>query len=103
MKLAIAFWPRPRGRGGDALRDSDMLVRFGGDEFVAVLPDCTPQTAERVLARARAATAISCSAGVAWWREGDDVAAVLARADEQLYEVKRQRRDGTPIASVPSP
>jgi diguanylate cyclase (GGDEF)-like protein len=76
----------------NALRESDILVRFGGDEFVAVLPDCTPELAEEVLRRVRRSTAISCSAGLAWWQAGDTPADVLQRADAHLYEAKRSNR-----------
>lgn len=75
-----------------ALRDSDTLVRFGGDEFVAVLPDCSEETAEQVLRRVRGSSPISCSVGLAWWQPGDEASDVLERADLQLYDAKRGTR-----------
>jgi diguanylate cyclase (GGDEF)-like protein len=72
-----------------ALRDTDLLFRFGGDEFVALVPDCSPEAASDVIFRLRAASTVRFSAGVAWWDEGDDLVAVLERADAELYKVKR--------------
>jgi len=75
-----------------ALRDSDVLVRFGGDEFVAVLSDCGAETAEPVVERLRAAAPTSCSIGWALWRPEDTAASLLERADVTLYAAKRARR-----------
>ena len=74
-----------------ALRDSDVLVRFGGDEFVAVLPSCPPDVAEQLQQRIRLAAPIACSAGLAWWQHGETPTALLDRADAQLYRAKRDR------------
>src|SRR5438552_430325 len=72
-----------------ALRDHDVLVRHGGDEFVALLPDCPPDAAGAVIDRLRAAGPVGCSAGLAWWTPGDTAADVLARADTELHNAKR--------------
>ena len=72
-----------------ALRDRDVLVRHGGDEFVALLPDCPPDAGIAVIDRLRAAGPVGCSAGLAWWAPGDTAAEVLARADAELYHAKR--------------
>jgi diguanylate cyclase (GGDEF)-like protein len=74
-----------------ALRDSDVLVRHGGDEFVALLPNCVNDTGHEVRQRLRDATTIPYSIGLAWWEVGDEPADVLARADAQLYLAKRSR------------
>jgi diguanylate cyclase (GGDEF)-like protein len=83
-----------------ALRDSDVLVRFGGDEFVAVLPDCRVETAEPVVERLRAAAPTSCSIGWAMWRPNDTAASLLERADVTLYEAKRARRAPSQVLST---
>jgi GGDEF domain-containing protein len=75
-------------------------VRFGGDEFVALLPGCTQYMADRLLERVRQSAPIRFSVGLAWWCSGDDAIALLARADTQLYDAKRVNRGETaPLAS----
>ena len=78
-----------------ALRESDLLVRFGGDEFVAVLPGCTAEIADRMLERVRSSSPIPCSVGLAWWCGGDDAVDLLGRADAQLYDAKRANMSTT--------
>lgn len=86
-----------------ALRDADVLARFGGDEFVVLLPQATPSGAAEVARRLGDALAepfavaghslpISASIGMAVGPgDGDTYDALLAHADAAMYEVKARR------------
>lgn len=89
-----------------ALRDSDTLARFGGDEFVAVLPDVQDHAMlaariDRLMAAARAPILIeqqqlrlSASIGVALSpRDGSDPEQLIRKADEAMYRAKRSGRN----------
>lgn len=73
------------------LRPGDGLARWGGDEFSLVLPGCDADQADEVLRRL--ATAMpegrTFSAGVATWNGVEDFDALMRRADQALYAVKR--------------
>ena len=59
-----------------------------------LLPDCPPRYAETVMERIRDATpqGHGCSAGIAYW-DGEEIAeALVARADDALYNAKRAGR-----------
>jgi diguanylate cyclase (GGDEF)-like protein len=71
-----------------ALRAGDVLARLGGDEFVVLLPGTDASGAENAVARLRAATDVSFSAGVATWIPGTDLDALLAAADADMYASK---------------
>jgi diguanylate cyclase (GGDEF)-like protein/PAS domain S-box-containing protein len=90
-----------------ALRGSDTLARFGGDEFVAALPGLHDDTLlaallARVAVAARApividgrAICLSASIGVALFpRDGATPAQLIAHADAAMYAAKRAARDG---------
>lgn len=86
-----------------ALRAEDTIVRFGGEEFLVLLPDTSAEQAGEVVERLRAATPSgqTCSAGLACWdfvESGDDL---LARADKALYLAKAGGRDQIAEAAAP--
>jgi len=97
LKAAVSAWQ-------SQLRAGDLLARFGGDEFVVLLPDCDLESAERAMNRLRSVVPFdqTCSTGVAclaWNESADDL---LARADEALYTSKDARQKA-PMASAASP
>ena len=85
---------------GRELRPSDMLARFGGEEFLAVLPATDLAAAEAVADRMRHTMpgAATTSAGVANWGSHETMIELIARADAALYEAKRLGRDRTEVA-----
>ncbi|WP_324778575.1 GGDEF domain-containing protein [Thiobacillus sedimenti] len=84
------------------LREADLLTRFGGDEFLVVLPGTDQQQAARVAqrfheaARDSAPVGWTVSIGIAEWHDADDtVADLLTRADNALYKSKALGRNQT--------
>ncbi|SOE03671.1 GGDEF domain-containing protein [Blastococcus haudaquaticus] len=74
------------------LRQADLLGRYGGDEFVLCLPATDGDGAQEILQQLDATHEFAWSVGVATIQRGDDLAAVLARADAALYQQKRSGR-----------
>ncbi|HVY96839.1 MAG TPA: sensor domain-containing diguanylate cyclase, partial [Solirubrobacterales bacterium] len=77
------------------LRGEDLLVRFGGEEFLVLLPDCDPGTAVEIVERLRSATpdGQTCSAGLVCWDAVEPAELLLSRADAALYRAKGEGRD----------
>jgi diguanylate cyclase (GGDEF)-like protein len=88
LKQNAAAW-------SSALRPVDLLARYGGDEFAAILSGCRLQDAQALLERLIEATpdGRSFSAGVAEWDGSADADALLAEADARLYLAKASRDD----------
>lgn len=79
----------------EALRGEDVLVRFGGEEFLVLLPDTDCDTAAEVVERLRMKTPMgqTCSAGLAGWDGSESIDELLRRADEALYLAKASGRN----------
>jgi diguanylate cyclase (GGDEF)-like protein len=87
------------------IRPIDRFGRYGGEEFLLVLPDASQDGACRMLDRLRAIIAdldwsafspgmrVTISAGVATLRADDNPDSLLARADSALYTAKAQGRN----------
>lgn len=92
-------------RSMDAVNPSDFkrsFGRFGGEEFIVVLPSTGLHGAERCADRIRATVEkrlfddkypITCSGGVAEYKRGESISDVLSRADQALYEAKKSGRN----------
>ncbi|HEY3434800.1 MAG TPA: sensor domain-containing diguanylate cyclase, partial [Solirubrobacterales bacterium] len=78
-----------------ALRGEDTLIRFGGEEFLVLLPDTEPEQAAEIVERLRRQTPMeqTCSAGLALWDRVESIDDLLRRADEALYLAKAGGRD----------
>ncbi|HET6997596.1 MAG TPA: diguanylate cyclase [Solirubrobacterales bacterium] len=77
------------------LRGEDTIVRFGGEEFLVVLPDTRPEQGVEIVERLRAATpgGLTCSAGLACWDFAESSEDLVGRADSALYRAKAAGRD----------
>jgi diguanylate cyclase (GGDEF)-like protein/PAS domain S-box-containing protein len=77
------------------LRGEDTIVRFGGEEFLVVLPDTRPDLAIEIVERLRAVTpgGQTCSAGLACWDLSETAEDLVDRADSALYRAKAAGRD----------
>ena len=89
-----------------AIRKTDSVYRYGGEEFVVLLPE-TPGTlalsiAERILSQFRGLpfhptpqdeVHATVSIGVAHLTSGEDLTAFLKRADECMYQAKKLGKD----------
>jgi diguanylate cyclase (GGDEF)-like protein/PAS domain S-box-containing protein len=78
-----------------ALRAEDTIIRFGGEEFLVVLPDCPLEQAAETVERLRQATpgGLTCSAGLACWDYAETTDDLVGRADSALYRAKAAGRD----------
>lgn len=93
-----------------ALRPVDHVARFGGEEFVLLLPateiEASRQTLNRLQRELSASlfmhegreVFVTFSAGVTAWRAGESLEAAIERADEALYEAKRTGKNRTCVA-----
>lgn len=94
----------------DALRPIDIVARFGGEEFVVLLPSTQVDEAQKTLTRLQRQMSASLfmhegkdvlvtfSAGVTAYRFSEALGDALERADEALYEAKRTGKNRTCIA-----
>jgi diguanylate cyclase len=88
-----------------SLRAGDMCGRFGGEEFMLLLPHTKPERAMVIAERLRLTVAhrdfpgvptprrITATTGIAAYRPGEDTAQTIARADAALYRGKAQGRN----------
>lgn len=98
----------------DHLRQSDLVARLGGEEFGILLPQTDQATAATIAEKLRHMVkamrfagsvppiAVTASFGVAALASGDDIEALMHRADLALYEAKRTGRNRTCVAPEPA-
>ena len=91
------------------IRGADLAVRFGGDEFLVLLPECTLQQLQLVLGRLGSMEVdwrgqkipVTFSAGWKQYEMGDRPEEMLARADELLYARKRAGKKAQTLGDEP--
>lgn len=88
-----------------SLRPQDAVARFGGEEFVIILPDTSITEAVEVITRLQRELSkqlflegdehilITFSAGVVQRRDGESIESMLNRADQAMYAAKRQGKN----------
>ena len=92
----------------ESFRQSDTAGRYGGEEFVVILPETDMEAAQRKVERLREQVAstpialatrgekifMTISAGLASYpQDGEDAAELLALADERMFQAKREGRN----------
>jgi diguanylate cyclase (GGDEF)-like protein len=87
------------------IRKTDTLARWGGEEFLAVLPNLCGDALEHLAERCRVLVAstlvpwegatlrVTTSAGATQVTAQDDIPSAVARVDRLLYESKRDGRN----------
>ena len=89
----------------DSIREVDVFCRWGGEEFVILLSDCSKEKAVSIAEKIREACAvmefgpdpyplrITVSAGVVEHRAGESQSELIARADRRMYLAKKQGKN----------
>ncbi len=89
----------------ETLRPSDIVCRFGGEEFLVLLPDTSTPAATDIIVRLQRELTrrfflhqnervlITFSAGVALWQPGESQDAAIGRADRALYQAKDEGKN----------
>ncbi|MDN3235139.1 diguanylate cyclase [Pseudomonas sp. WAC2] len=92
------------------LRRTDFIARFGGEEFVVLLPNTSVEEGEPLIQALRAAieacpfhfkgerVTITCSAGLTAFQTGEGSKQAFERADQALYRAKRGGRNRIELA-----
>ncbi|MCK9605524.1 MAG: diguanylate cyclase [Methylomonas sp.] len=86
-------------------READFVARFGGEEFVMLLPETPPQSALKMADKLREniekssfhangeRISITLSCGITQYIQGDDNESIFIRADNALYQAKQNGRN----------
>ncbi|MFC4281708.1 GGDEF domain-containing protein [Thalassotalea piscium] len=84
------------------IRDVDLLARWGGDEFVIILPELDLEQAKLACEKLKSLInsnpiscdlSVTCSFGVAQYHLGDTLNELFVRVDKLLYSAKQQGRN----------
>jgi len=97
------------------IRDTDIVGRYGGEEFIIILPKTNLSSSWVVAERLRTIIektgmkesagnvfAITVSQGLCGWERDEDATSLISRADEALYKAKQKGRNRVQILLGPS-
>lgn len=93
-------------------RDSDLVARWGGEEFIILMPNTAAPDAGEVAEKLRSSLAshpfapvgtITASFGLAQYQPGESLDQWISRADSALYEAKQAGRNTVKLAPARSP
>lgn len=88
------------------VRSLDVLGRWGGEEFLIICPQTNIQNAQMLAEKIRKkieshdfeiSKQITCSLGVAQYRDNDEAEDIFKRSDKALYEAKNSGRNRVAI------
>lgn len=94
----------------ETLRTMDVIARFGGEEFLIMLPETTVEAASQTMTRLQRELTkhfflhdnekvlITFSAGVALRKPNEDQASLVQRADQAMYEAKKTGKNRVIVA-----
>jgi diguanylate cyclase len=99
----------------ETMRPNDLVARFGGEEFIILLPETPLADATQALQRLQRELTkhyfmhdnqkllITFSAGVTEYRTGEQQTAIIKRADGAMYEAKNAGKNQVVAIAAPSP
>lgn len=94
-------------RISETLRNTDIIVRWGGDELLILLPQTKIPEAVELAERLRTditgmsippVGSVTLSIGIASWRQGEQKHSILSRVDKALYTAKERGRNRVELA-----
>ena len=90
----------------DNIRSTDMAFRYGGEEFVILLPNTTSEDAKKLAKKLRTIVkkhtfenpkSITCSYGITQYKPKESIEVFFKKADDALYFVKNNGRDNIAV------
>jgi len=90
----------------NTLRESDILIRWGGEEFVILVKVYSKRGLQSISEHLRSAVEkhhfetvehITCSIGYSFYRDDEDIMQTITRADKALYQAKNSGRNRVEI------